>query len=172
METFGNWTAPGATPDIDPPVVPDNAASALHVPDVSDLQDSVALVQTVGLSVRDPSRYALMLGNIILGDGSSSRLYRDLRTQTGYVYSVDSGFSWSTSRADFAVSFGSDPQKVGPARALVLREIRDMQQNPVTDAELARAKAQVLRRLPMQRGKRGRYRRAVSLARRSGVADR
>ena len=37
------------------------------------------------------------------------------------------------------------------ARALLVRDIKDMQNAPVTDLELTRAKAQMLRRLPMQR---------------------
>lgn len=37
------------------------------------------------------------------------------------------------------------------ARSLVLRDIKDMQTSPVSDIELMRAKAQMLRRLPMQR---------------------
>ena len=148
---FGGWKAPSPTPEIDLPKVPASAASQSHVPDPTDLQDTVALAQSVGLPAGDPQRFTLMLGNTILGGGFSSRLYRDLRIRTGYVYSVDSQLDWSRTRCDYAVSFGSDAKNVGPARALVVHDIKDMQDNPVSDAELARAKAQMLRRLPMQR---------------------
>ena len=148
---FGGWSEAGPTPSIDLPPIPANKASDAHVEDPTDIQDTVALAQTVQLPVTDPSRFTLMLGNTILGGGFSSRLYRDLRIKTGYVYSVDSALDWSRTRCDYAVSFGSDAKDVAPARALVVRDIKDMQDHAVSDAELARAKAQMLRRLPMQR---------------------
>ena len=103
------------------------------------------------MPVISPDRYPLILGNVILGSGFTSRLYRDLRIKTGYVYSVSSELDWSRSRAEYAVSFGADGENVDKARQLILRDIKDMQTTPVGDAELNRAKAELLRRLPMQR---------------------
>ena len=71
--------------------------------------------------------------------------------KSGYVYSVESQIDWSRTRCEYSVSFGADPDKVGRARALVVQDVRDLQSNPVSDTELTRAKAQMLRRLPMQR---------------------
>ncbi len=150
-DSFGGWTAPGAAPPIDLPAIGPSAASSTHVPDASSLQDSVTLAETVQLPVTSPERYDLMLGNDILGGGFSSRLYRDLRVTTGYVYTVGSALNWGRTRSDYTVSFGADAQNVGRARALVQRDIRAMQTAPVSETELTRAKAQVLRRLPMQR---------------------
>ena len=148
---FGSWTAEGPTPTLDLPALPANPASTAQVPDANRLQAAVSLSQTVALPVASPDRYVLELGNTILGGGFSSRLYRDLRVRTGYVYSVSSQLNWQRSRASYQVSFGADPGNVDKARDLVVQNLRDMQANPVSDAELARAKAQVLRRLPMAR---------------------
>ena len=115
------------------------------------MQDSVSLAETIALPVTSPDRYPLMLGNVILGSGFSSRLYQDLRIRSGYVYSVSSDLDWSRIRADYSVSFGADAENVDKARALVLSDLKDMQTNPVSDAELTRAKAELLRQLPMQR---------------------
>jgi len=49
------------------------------------------------------------------------------------------------------VEFGCDPQNVGHAHAALVADIKAMQAAPVSDLELTRAKAQMLRRLPMQR---------------------
>ena len=65
--------------------------------------------------------------------------------------SVSSSLDWSRTRADYTVTFGADTQNVDKARQLVVRDIRDMQTTLVSEAELTRAKAQTLRRLPMQR---------------------
>jgi zinc protease len=121
------------------------------VSDGSSLQESVFLGETLAVPITDPGRYALMLGNVILGSGFSSRLYQDLRIRSGYVYSVGSELDWSRTRADYSVSFGADSTNVEKARQLVLRDLKEMQTNPVSDAELTRAKAELLRRLPMQR---------------------
>ena len=148
---FGAWHAPGPTPAIDLPAIGPNKPTAAHVPDASNLQDTVALAQSVQLMVTNPDRFPLLVGNTVLGSGFASRLYRDLRVKTGYVYSVDSQLDWTRTRCDYSVEFGADPDKVGRARALVVQDIKDLQANPVSEAELTRAKAQILRRLPMQR---------------------
>ncbi len=150
-ETFGGWARNGPTPAIDLPPIGRNTPSQARVLDPSSLQDSVYLAETLPIAVTDPDRYTLMLGNTILGSGFSSRLYRDLRVKTGYVYSVSSAFDWSRTRADYTVSFGADSENVGKAALLVLQNLREMQTVPVSEAELLRAKAQLLRQLPMQR---------------------
>jgi zinc protease len=150
-ETFGAWRATGPVPAIDLPSVGSNPPSRARVPDSSSVQDSVSLAEMLALPVTSPDRYTLMLGNVILGSGFSSRLYQDLRIRSGYVYSVGSSLDWSRTRADYSVSFGADAENVEKARQLVLRDLREMQTVPVSDAELTRAKAELLRRLPMQR---------------------
>jgi zinc protease len=150
-ETFGAWSATGKTPEVDLPSIGPNKASAAYVPDPTSVQASVSLAETVPLLVSNPDRFVLMLGNTVLGGGFFSRLYRDLRVKSGYVYSVDSALDWHRTRSFYAVSFGSDLPNVSKARALLVHDIKDMQDHPVSDIELTRAKAQMLRRLPMQR---------------------
>ena len=150
-ETFGGWQANGPTPTIDLPAIPPSGPSKVQVPDESSLQDSVSLTETAEMPLASPDRYPLLLGNTILGSGFASRLYSDLRVKTGYVYSVNSSLDWTRTRATYSVTFGADAENVEKARALVARDVRDMQQYLVSDADLTRAKAEVLRRLPMQR---------------------
>jgi zinc protease len=150
-ETFGGWTASGKAPVVDLPAVGPNQTSSAYVPDSTSVQASVTLAETVPLLVANPDRFTLMLGNTILGGGFFSRLYRDLRVKSGYVYSVESALDWYRNRSFYNVSFGSDPQNVDKARGLLVRDVKDMQEKPVDATELTRAKAQMLRRLPMQR---------------------
>jgi zinc protease len=151
MQDFGGWTGVGPTPAIDLPAIPPSHASSAQVPDSSSVQDSVVLTESVPMSVSDPDRYTLMLGNTILGGGFSSLLYDDLRVRGGYVYSVESSLDWTRTRCTYSVSFGADPDKVSAAAALAVRDLARMQTAPVSEAALIRAKAQTLRRLPMQR---------------------
>ena len=150
-DMFGAWAAPGPRPAIDLPPVGPNPSSQVRIPDSRSLQDSVTLTETLTVPVTDPDRHALILGNVVLGSGFSSRLYQDLRVRSGFVYSVGSHLNWSRSRADYSVSFGADGMNVEKSRQLVLRELKDMQTHPVSEAELVRAKAELLRRLQMQR---------------------
>ena len=149
---FGAWKNVGPRPDLDLPAIPLNKSSRATVPDKSNLQDEVILAQTLGLQVRNPDRYMLSLGNQVLGDGGfSSRLYKELRVKTGYVYSVGSHFSWGRTRANYSINYGSDPDKVGKAANLALKSLQNMQTYPVTAEELALAKASLLRSIPLQR---------------------
>ena len=147
---FGGWAAQGPIPAVDVPPIGPNPTSQTHVPDSTSLQDSVILAQSVQLPVASAQRYPLMLGNVILGGGFSSRLYQDLRINTGYVYSVSSSIDFSRSRCDYSVSYGADPANVAKARALILRDITTLQSTPATDTELSRAKSQLLHVLQMQ----------------------
>ncbi|HEX3574942.1 MAG TPA: pitrilysin family protein, partial [Rhodopila sp.] len=110
--TFGAWRVPGPTPQIDLPLIGPNKPSRIRIPDSTSRQDRVTLAETFALPVTSPDRYTLLLGNVILGGGFSSRLYQDLRIRTGYVYSVGSDLDWSRSRADYLVSFGADGANV------------------------------------------------------------
>ena len=109
------------------------------------------LAESLPVSVTDPDRYVLDLGNEVLGGGFSSRLMRDLRVRNGYVYGVSSRLDWGRTRTDYSVSFGADADKVAKAKALALADIADMQSRPVSDSDLALAKAALLRRLPLRR---------------------
>ncbi|MDG6095046.1 insulinase family protein [Acetobacter sp. AN02] len=147
---FGSWKAIGPKPDINLPQRPDSKASHAQVPDNTSVQDSVILAESLPLNAAAPDRYILQLGNTILGDGFSSRFYRDLRVKNGYVYSVSSELSWGRTRAAYSVSYGADPDKVRPARELVMKNLRTLQTTDVTQDELTVAKSSVLRSLPLQ----------------------
>jgi zinc protease len=149
-ETFGGWMASGPRPDVDYAAVPANKRSQFHVPDASASQDSVQLAQTIDVTRDDPVRFALNLGNQVLGGGFyASRLYRDLRDKSGLVYNVGTSFDLGKHRSTYAVSFGADPDKVAAARAIVVRDLKQMQHEPVSEADLKRAKGILLRQIPL-----------------------
>jgi zinc protease len=148
---FGAWTASGQQPEVDYPAVPPNRSASLHVPDASAVQDTVQMVQTIDVTRDDPVRYALNLGNEVLGGGFyASRLYRDLRDKSGLVYTVDSSFDLDKHRGTYNVSFGCDPASVGAASALVVKDLLQMQREPIADADLDRAKSILLRQIPLR----------------------
>ena len=149
-QTFGGWKASGAKPEVNYAAVPPNRPGQIHVPDSSASQDSVELAQTIGVTRDDPARFALNLGNEVLGGSLyASRLSNDLRKNGGLVYGVSSSLDFDKHRSTYTVSYGSDPDKVGAARAMVVRDFAQMQTAPVSADELQRAKGIMLRQIPL-----------------------
>jgi zinc protease len=147
---FADWKAEGPKPETKLPPVPVNKASAANVADPEAVQDSVELVQELGINRFDPDYYPLQLGTHVLGGGFyATRLYHDLRQVAGLVYSVDVGLGADESRATYTVSYGCDPDKVSKARALVERDLKQMSTEAVSDSELHQAKALLLRQIPL-----------------------
>jgi zinc protease len=148
---FGGWKATGPKPDIDYPSVPLDAKTAqFNTPDKTASQDSVTMAQQVDVTDKSTNRYALNAGNMVLSGGFyAARLTRDLREKRGLVYTVSSGFSLDAHRGRFQVSYGCDPDKVAEAHDLVVRDLKQMQQSPVSAEELHRAKGMLLRQIPL-----------------------
>jgi zinc protease len=68
----------------------------------------------------------------------------------GYVYTVDVHLDASKTRAAYEVTYGCDPQNVSKARALIERDLEQMRSQEVSEDELHRAKALLLRKLVLQ----------------------
>jgi zinc protease len=147
---FGAWKSSGPKPGVTLPAVPVNKASAVNVPDSTQVQDSVDLAQQVGLNRFHPDYYALQLGDHVLGGGFyATRLYRDLRQKTGYVYNVENALQATETRATYSVTYGCDPANVSKARTLIEQNINAMRTTNVSSAELQQAKALLLRQITL-----------------------
>ena len=147
---FGNWNAEGSKPETDLPPVPLSKSSTSAVPDESRVQDRVMLSETLGLTRSNPDYYALELGNHVLGGSFyATRLYKDLRENSGLVYYVSSSFHIGKTRSTYSVGYGCDPPNVSKARAIVERDLKAMQSEDVTPHELEQAKAMLMREIPL-----------------------
>jgi zinc protease len=149
-ERFGSWAAAGPKPDTRLRPVAPNPPAQVRAPNPSRVQDRVMLSQTLGLNRSHPDYYPLELGNRVLGDGFyATRLYHDLREATGLVYSVDSALDVGRSRGFYSVEFASDPANVPRVRSIVIHNLRQMQEEAVSEAELRQAKSLLLREIPL-----------------------
>jgi zinc protease len=148
--SFGGWRAQGEPPQVELPSVPLSVASSTAVPDASRVQEKVTLAETLALARSDPDYEALQLGNAVLGGGFlSSRLYHDLRERAGLAYYVGSSFEVGRTRAIYLASYACDPPKVSQARAIIERDLRDMQTTLVDAHALHQAKALLLKRISL-----------------------
>ncbi len=147
---FGEWKATGPPPPTDLPPVPKNEPGFSAVPDKSRVQVKAELAETLGLNRFNADYYALKLGNGILGGGFyATRLYRDLRENSGLVYAVDSSFDVNQTRGIYDVGYACDPQNVSKARAIIVRDLKAMQTTDASDDDLRQAKAMLLRQVPL-----------------------
>lgn len=147
---FGDWKAEGPPPETLYPLVPTNAPSTVNVPDASRVQDDVTLAETVALTRTNSEYYAVELGNHVLGGAFyATRLYRDLRKNTGLVYFVGSTFELGLTRGVYEVTFACDPPNVSKARAMIVNDLKDMRAHDVTAQELNQAKVLLLREIPL-----------------------
>jgi len=93
-----------------------------------------------GLSHAAPERYALFLLNDIIGGSMSSRLFQEVRERQGLVYSIHSGVQAFLDTGTLYLYAATDAQNFSKVLKSILKEIRDLKKNGVTEEELRRAK--------------------------------
>ncbi|HED38269.1 MAG TPA: insulinase family protein, partial [Ignavibacteria bacterium] len=143
---FGAWQAKGPKPNTEFSPIPLNKPSTTLVPNRSRVQDKVILAENLKITRSNPDYYALQLGNHVLGGAFyATRLYKDLRENRGLVYYVSSSFNIGKHRSTYEVNYACDPPNVSKARAIVVRDLKQMQNSKVTNNELKQAKAMILR---------------------------
>lgn len=147
---FGEWKAEGPKPDVISKPVPVNPNGYVVIDNPYASQDQVLMGQMLELTMHNPDRYALQLGNNVLGgNGFASRLMTDIRVKHGYAYGAGSGIRFDRSRSIFFVQYGSDPDKVAPVNALIRQNLVDMQTTPIKQSELDNARQYEIRSIPV-----------------------
>ncbi len=97
-----------------------------------------------GLTRSDPRRFSLGVLNTVLGGGSSSRLFQEVREQRGLAYSVYSFASHHVDAGLVGVAVGCLPAKLDETLAVVRAELRRIAAEGITEVELARGKRQLV----------------------------
>jgi zinc protease len=147
---FGTWKSPGPKRSIFQPPVPTNRPSNTEVPNASRVQADVTLAETVPVTRSSSDYYTLNLGSQVLGGAIyASRLSRDLRENTGIVYSVSSTLEADPNGASYIINYGCDPGNVSKARAIVERDLKEMQTSMVPEERLNLAKVLLLQQIPL-----------------------
>jgi len=96
-----------------------------------------------GLPRDDERRFILRVLDTILGGSSSARLFQEVREKRGLAYSVYSYASQYQDSGQVALYVGTRPDRVREAMDVIGDELRKLQDDSVTDAELVRAKENV-----------------------------
>jgi predicted Zn-dependent peptidase len=139
----GNGIVPGFEPA---PAVP-NGRLRIEPRDSSQAHLCLGLT---ALPRDHQDQWTLELLNTVLGEGSSSRLFLKIREEAGLAYDVH---SFQTDYADcgtLQVYAGVDPDDIRATLAAILAELARLRDEPVSDAELARARAYAGGRLELR----------------------
>jgi zinc protease len=147
---FGNWKSHASRPHAHASPVWTNQPSSTEVPNASRVQAEVTLAETLPVTRSDPDYYSLNLGSQVLGGAFyASRLSRDLRENSGLVYSVSSTLAAEPSETFYVLNYGCDPRNVSKVRSIVERDLTEMQTTPVPEETLNLAKVLLLQQISL-----------------------
>lgn len=92
-------------------------------------------------------RYALLLLSYIIGTGMSSRLFRILREDRGFVYTVYSFTETFMESGMFGIYFACDERNISKAMKVIKREMRKIVKEGILKDELEKVKNQIVSQL-------------------------
>lgn len=105
-----------------------------------DLEQSHVCLGTEALPQNHPDRYVSYALNTVLGGSMSSRLFQNVRERRGLAYAVFSGLSAYKDAGAFSIYAGCANEVVAELIDVIVAELRQLKDHPVTDGELRRAK--------------------------------
>jgi predicted Zn-dependent peptidase len=88
-------------------------------------------------------RFAFAILNTILGGGTSSRIFQEVREKRGLAYSIGSFDISFKDSGCFAISGGSGPRNITKVLDLCLAEVKRIYTEPVDEEEVLSAKEQI-----------------------------
>jgi predicted Zn-dependent peptidase len=103
-----------------------------------------------GVARDHPDRWALDLLGAVLGDGMSSRLFVELRERRSLSYDVSTFGAAYADCGTFGVHAGFDPDQAPSLVAAILEQLERVVQEPISPAELDRARAYTRGRLELR----------------------
>jgi predicted Zn-dependent peptidase len=103
-----------------------------------------------GVPRDDPDRWAVELLGAILGDGMGSRLFLELRERRSLVYDVSTFSATYADAGTIGVHAGFDPDDAEAVVRAILGELDRISTDPVSPAELDRARAYTRGRLELR----------------------
>ncbi len=147
--TLGSWKTTGPAP------APRPASEAKAAPGVVYLADKPGAVQSViqlgrrWVDIKDPTYFATLIGNHVVGDDFLSRLNVKLREEKGYSYGCGSGFSYKRTGSAWQASSKVRANVTTEALKEILGELDGLAgKHPLTDEEIATARDAESRTFP------------------------
>ena len=117
-----------------------------------DTHQAHVMIGSRGYDAHNEKRTALyLLNNILGGPGMNSRLNVSLRERSGLVYNVEANLTSYTDTGVFCIYFGTEHQQVERCIRLVKKELKRLCDKPLSAAQLAAAKKQIIGQIGVAR---------------------
>jgi zinc protease len=137
-KTFGGLPAKASLTPI-PEIAAASPPQRAFVP--LDVPQTVVTFGGPGIRRHDPNFMAGYVVNHILGGGSSSRLYKEVREKRGLAYSIYESLLWMERSALFIGNTGTRADRAGETVDAIEKEIRRIAEDGPTQKELDEAKS-------------------------------
>ncbi len=142
---FAPISCPRFEPEAEPPIT-DIRRQELWLP---RLEQARLMMAWLGPGIDSPLQgldeqlhdaYGLDILSVLLAEGRTSRLVRELREERNLVQAVSSGFSLQRESGLFTITAWLDPDNLERVEAIVCDRLSELASVPVSEAELARCK--------------------------------
>jgi zinc protease len=140
---FGTWKK-GVVPTFTYPMPVRAAKQAVALVDrSSSVQSVIDVTQPVAMKIGDPDYISSRLLNQILGGGSASRLFMNLREDKGFTYGAYSSIEADKLVGNISASASVRSEVTDSAVYEFVYEIKNLVEKGVTQEELDKAKAEL-----------------------------
>ena len=135
---FGSWEQKPlpAAPKVEPPA----AKRQIVLVDRPGSVQADIHVGRLAPNHLSPEFFPLMVGDTILGGGTNSRMFKDIREEKGYAYDAHSSYSAHRDAGDFEAVTQVRNEVFEAALKAVIAELDQMAQKPVAGQELSGTK--------------------------------
>jgi len=108
-----------------------------------DLEQVHLCLGTLSIPQSHPRRYEAFILNAVLGGSMSSRLFQEVREKLGLAYSIYSYIASHSDSGSLAVYIGTSRERLNEVIDIVLRELKRLRTEPLSQAELLDAQEQL-----------------------------
>jgi zinc protease len=144
-QAFDSWEKAAVPPK--PEIQFRDPKPAVYFVDKSDVNQSNIRMVTLGIQRNNPDYFPVEVMNEVLGGGFTSRLVKSIRTEKGLAYSVGGGIGAAFDHPGiFRLGMGTKSENTVTAVQALKDELRNLNTNPITEAELKDAKDAILNR--------------------------
>jgi len=108
-----------------------------------DTEQAHVMLGVPSLRRGDPRWEAQLVLSTVLGGGTSSRLFQEIRERRGLAYSVYSAATGYSDLGVLNVYVGCAPDRLGTAAGVLRTQLADLARDGISDAELIRSRGQL-----------------------------
>ncbi len=147
---FGDWKE-GTPVDLNLPEMPEITGRKVYLIDKPDATQSFIAIGHQGLSRTNPDAFKVRVMNYILGGGGFvSRLMKNVRSEKGLTYGINSGFDYNRHTGSFYVKTFTKNESTGEAIESIFDEMNKIRQEPIKETELEECQGFYSGYLPLQ----------------------